>query len=168
MQEQCVLLDTSFFIRLLNRNDSLHENALGFFRHFLDKGFRLKCSTVSVAEYCVKGSIDELPLRNLEILPFNLSHAIKAGEIANLVFAKRNTLDLENRLIIPNDTKLFAQAHNDHEVTSFATSDKESIKVFDFLKESISMDFEILIYPRALQRGYGNFTATRLKIESDY
>lgn len=144
MDETCVLLDTSFFIRLLNRNDSLHENALGFYRHFLEKRFRLKCSTVSVAEYCVKGAIDELPLRNLEVLPFNLNHAVKAGEFANLVFAKRNTLDLGNRLIIPNDAKLFAQAHVDQEITAYATSDEESIKIYDFLKSSVTLDFDII------------------------
>lgn len=144
MDEKCVLLDTSFFIRLLNRNDALHENVLGFYRYFLEKGFRLKCSTVSVSEYCVKGSIDELPLRNLEILPFNLDHAVKAAEFAKLVFEKRNTLDLGNRLIIPNDTKLFSQAHNDREISVFATSDKESIKIYDFLKSSLTVDFGVM------------------------
>lgn len=29
MEQNCVLLDTSFFIRLLNEEDPLHENALG-------------------------------------------------------------------------------------------------------------------------------------------
>lgn len=144
MDEKCVLLDTSFFIRLLNANDILHKNVLEFYRHFLDGGDRLKCSTVSVAEYCVRGTIDELPLKNLEVLPFNLSHAVKSGEFANLVFAKKQTLNLGNRLIIPNDTKLFAQAHIDKEVTSFATSDEECIKIYDFLKETLSLDFEII------------------------
>ena len=29
MEQNSVLLDTSFFIRLLNEEDSLHQNALG-------------------------------------------------------------------------------------------------------------------------------------------
>ncbi len=29
MEQNCVLLDTSFFIRLLNEEDDLHENAMG-------------------------------------------------------------------------------------------------------------------------------------------
>lgn len=33
-----VLLDTSFFIRLLNANDPLHNNAMGFFKYFLEQG----------------------------------------------------------------------------------------------------------------------------------
>ncbi len=144
MNDKCVLLDTSFCIRLLKHNDPLHENVLGFFRHFLEKEYRLKISTISVAEYCVRGSIDELPLKNLEVLPFNLDHAVAAGEFANLVFAERERLQLGNRLIIPNDTKLFAQAHVDREITAFATSDEESRRIYNFLKGSVSLNFEII------------------------
>lgn len=32
MENNCVLLDTSFFIRLLNAEDPLHDNAMGYFR----------------------------------------------------------------------------------------------------------------------------------------
>ncbi|MFZ1700089.1 MAG: hypothetical protein WBO10_09530 [Pyrinomonadaceae bacterium] len=144
MDEKCVLLDTSFFIRLLNGNDPLHENALGFYRHFLEKGFRLKCSTISVAEYCVKGKLDEMPLKTLEILPFNLDHSLAAAEFAQLAFAEKNSLDLGNRLIIPNDTKLFGQAHVQSEIRAFVTSDVGCIKVFEFLKQTMTLDFEIM------------------------
>lgn len=37
-----VLLDTSFFIRLLNDEDPLHENAKGFFKYFLDNDIIMK------------------------------------------------------------------------------------------------------------------------------
>lgn len=67
MNDSCVLLDTNFFIRLLNEEDLLHENVRGFYQHFLEKEIRLKFSTVSVAEFCVRGRIDELPLRSIEI-----------------------------------------------------------------------------------------------------
>lgn len=39
MEQNCVLLDTSFFIRLLNEEDPLHHNALGYFRYFLEHDF---------------------------------------------------------------------------------------------------------------------------------
>ena len=42
MEQNCVLLDTSFFIRLLNEEDSLHENALGYFKYFLEHDFVIK------------------------------------------------------------------------------------------------------------------------------
>lgn len=35
----------------------------------------MKISTISIAEYCTGGKIDELPLKFLQILPFNVQHA---------------------------------------------------------------------------------------------
>ena len=61
MEQNCVLLDTSFFIRLLNEEDPLHDNALGYFRYFLENDFVIKISTIAIAEYCVRGEVNELP-----------------------------------------------------------------------------------------------------------
>ncbi len=144
MENTCILLDTSFFIRLLNDEDELHGNVFKFYQHFLEKECRLKCSTISVAEYCVRGEIDELPLKNLEILPFNLDHSVKAGQFANIVFANKGILDLDSRLIIPNDNKLFGQAEMDSSVEFFATSDKKCMKIYDLLRKNFSMNFKIL------------------------
>lgn len=49
MEQNCVLLDTSFFIRLLNEEDPLHNNALGYFRYFLEHDFVIKISTIAIA-----------------------------------------------------------------------------------------------------------------------
>ena len=116
-----VLLDTSFFIRLLNDNDPLHQNARDYFRYFLDHEIGLRISTISIAEYCVKGALDELPLKNLQVVPFNIDHAKKTGEFANIVFTSKNVLrnTLSPRAVIPNDSKLFAQADTDPNVTHF-------------------------------------------------
>jgi len=53
-----VLLDTSFFIRLLNDEDELHENALSYYKYFLENDIVLKVSTISIAENCVFGHSD--------------------------------------------------------------------------------------------------------------
>ena len=104
-----VLLDTSFFLRFLNESDALFKNADEYFRYFLKEEITMMISTISIAEYCVGGEIQELPLRNLQILPFNIDHSIRAGEFARVAFQeKRNgKLELTNRIIIPNDAKLF-------------------------------------------------------------
>ncbi len=39
MKYKSVLLDTSFFIRLLNDEDPLHKNAKGYFIRFTTKNF---------------------------------------------------------------------------------------------------------------------------------
>lgn len=64
-----VLLDTSFFIRLLNDKDPLHKNAVGFYRYFLENEIITKISTISVAEYCVMGKLEDLPLKIFRYYP---------------------------------------------------------------------------------------------------
>ncbi len=155
MERECILLDTSFFIRLLNEQDPLHSNTLGYYRHFLGKGWILKTSTISVAEYCVKGELDELPLRDVQLLPFNLHHAEKAGKLAAIVFQNRANLHLENRSIIPNDTKLFAQADTEAQITKFATSDEACLKVYNLLNSAMKINFEVINIRKPYNETFG-------------
>lgn len=141
MTKTGVLLDTSFFIRLMDERDPLHHNALGYFKYFLEKDYELFISTIAVAEYCVKGEIDELPLKNLRILPFNLDHAQKSGNLAEIVFREKGKLELSQRAIIPNDTKLFAQANQEKGISFYLSSDFESIKIHQILKEKGAVNF---------------------------
>ncbi|MCZ7609277.1 MAG: hypothetical protein M5U17_03860 [Ignavibacterium sp.] len=144
MDNKSILLDTSFFIRLLNENDSLHQNTLDYYKYFLEKQFILKCSTISISEYCVRGQLEELPLKDIQIIPFNINHAQKAGEFARVIFENKGKLDIEKRNIIPNDTNLFAQAEIEKEITTFATSDEECLKIYTLLKENESLSFETI------------------------
>lgn len=135
MKVNGVLLDTSFFIRFLNDADPLFRNALEYYKYFLSNDIKMYISTISIAEYCVGGSILELPLRNLAILPFNLNHATKTGEIAKIVFTKKGKLKLAERNIIPNDSKLFSQADVEKNIIYYLSSDAESIKIYNLLQE---------------------------------
>ncbi|MDD8018258.1 MAG: hypothetical protein PHP42_07780 [Bacteroidota bacterium] len=101
-------------------------------------------STVSVGEYCVKGDIHELPLKNLQILPYNLDHAKTAGKFARVVFEHKGKLQLANRNIIPNDTKLFAQAHTELSINYYLSSDTESQKVYNILHKQIPQTFQFI------------------------
>jgi predicted nucleic acid-binding protein len=141
-----VLLDTSFFIRLLNDEDPLHTNAKGYFKYFLENEIILKVSTISIAEYCVKGSPDELPWRNIQIIPFNLDHAKKTGEFAKVLFEENKVSKekLSPRAIIPNDSKLFAQADLDNTITYFITSDSRSITTYSTLKKNSTPRFDMI------------------------
>ncbi len=146
VMKHSVLLDTSFFVRLLNEEDSLHNNAKDYFKYFLENEIVLKVSTISIAEYCVKGKIDELPLRNIQIIPFNLDQAKRTGEFAEIIFEenKITKAKLYPRAIIPNDSKLFAQADLDKTITHFVTSDSRSKNTYQTLKKRISPKFEII------------------------
>lgn len=139
-----VLLDTSFFLRFLNDNDSLFKNADGYFRYFIQKEITMMISTISIAEYCVGGEVHELPLRNLQIVPFNFDHSKRTGEFAKIVFNNKGKLKLKERNIIPNDTKLFAQADCEKSVEFYLSSDTESLKIYNLLKQHTNTKFQFI------------------------
>lgn len=141
-----VLLDTSFFIRLLNDEDALHKNAVGYYKYFLENEVSLKISTISVAEYCVLGKLEDLPLKNLQIIPFNLKEGERTGEFARIIFNenKIETEKLTPRAIIPNDSKLFAQADLDKTISHFVTSDTRSKNTLTLLKRGVTPKFSII------------------------
>lgn len=117
----------------------------------------MKVPTISIAEYCVRGKIDELPLRNIQILPFNLDQAKKAGEFAEIIF-EHNKISKEKispRAIIPNDSKLFAQADLDKSITHFVTSDSRSISTFSVLKIHTNPKFQIIDIVRPYNETFG-------------
>lgn len=140
MEQNCVLLDTSFFIRLLNEADPLHDNALDYFRYFLEHDFVVKVSTIAIAEYCVRGDVDELPLKNMLVIPFNYDHAIRAGKMIGEVYAEkqRRGAKITPRTVVPNDTKMFAQADVEPDVNFYGTADVECKKVYDMIKAAES------------------------------
>ncbi len=144
MMHEAVLLDTSFFLRFLNDGDPLFKNADGYFRYFLQKEITMMVSTISIAEYCVGGDISELPLKNLQIVPFNLNHSKRTGEFAKIVFKNKDKLKLKERNIIPNDTKLFAQADCEKAVEFYLSSDKESQKIYNLLRKEASPKFQFM------------------------
>lgn len=154
-------MDTNFVIQFMNESDKRHSEIRLFFRTFLEKDFRLKFSTISIAEYCVQGKIEELPLRNLEVLPFNVPHAKVAGELTRWLKSSGHLADPAERSSIKDDAKLLAQLQAENELTAFATSDKRLLAtiaklrtderlrdftVFD-TNDSLSSAFRLLPFP---------------------
>lgn len=146
MMRKAVLLDTSFFLRFLNESDPLFENADGYFKYLIQEKFDLVISTISIAEYCSGGDISELPLRNLQILPFNLNHGKRTGEFARVAFKarKEKALEVKERLLIPNDTKLFSQADSEEYIQYYLSSDLESLKIFNVLNSALKLNFKFI------------------------
>lgn len=144
MENRCVLLDTNFCIQLLKKDDPLHKNVLGYFRTFLEKDIRLKFSTISIAEYCVRGQLAELPLKTLEIVPFNTIHAVEAGELTRVILENQKSLFSEDKAAIKDDIKLLAQVKIETEITTFASSDKRLLQTLLFLSKNLEFDVEII------------------------
>ena len=139
-----VLLDTSFSLRFLDVESFLFNNVDGYFRYFLQNEIIMMISTISIAEYCVGGNINELSLRNLQIVPFNLEHAKRTGEFAKIIFNNKQKLKLNERNIIPNDTKLFSQADCENTIEFYLSSDVESLKIYNLLKLKSNPKFQFI------------------------
>lgn len=61
-----IMLDTSFCIRLMDKNDVLHQNALDYFKYFLAEKISIHISTIAIAEYAVGDDPANLPVNNLQ------------------------------------------------------------------------------------------------------
>ena len=152
-----VLLDTSFFIRLLNAADPLHLNAKEYYKYLLEHKITLKISTISIAEFCVRDDMENLPLEVLQIIPFTIDHARVAGQFTRSIMDLKNRekLAIRPRTIIPNDAKLFAQAHTDKSIQYFLTSDTESKKTIALLNQSIPLRFTYIDINTAVNETFG-------------
>ncbi len=133
---QAVLLDSGFLIRLMNPDEPLHTAAMGWFRQFVEQGITCKVSTIALAEYGVKDDISHLPMQYLQVLPFHYNHAERAaGFMRTILRVKRERgAVIQPRAVVPNDTKMFAQASTEADILSFVSADSEARKVYDLLE----------------------------------
>lgn len=140
-----VLLDSSFCIRLLKRDADYHQNVIDYFEHFLENGIDMYLSTIVVSEYAAGDNPDHLlSLNAFQLLEFDYSDAKISGSFfANL----KDNEDLrasEQRKVIINDIKLFAQIHN-RQIDAYITKDRKSLsKMINPLKSSYDLKFEFI------------------------
>ncbi len=137
------LLDTSFFLRLLDAHDTLHKNALEYFEYMLDNNFELYISTIAIAEFCVRDTLKHLPLNNLRVLPFNIFHAEEAGYIYRLIRDNKEKQGAERlkREVVQNDSKQFGQMVSE-KFNWYVSSDSEAQKVYSIFKDLVTHQFQ--------------------------
>lgn len=152
-----ILCDTGFLIRLNQPQNELHANARAYLKYLLAGDHQLYVSTIALAEYAVKDQIGNLPMKYFRVLPFNIDHAQQAGEFARIVFSKRDQLpaDFTQRVIIPNDTKMFAQAAVTPAITHYLTADQRCEVVYRLVRDSMAVGFEILSLHTPCHQAFG-------------
>lgn len=140
-----VFLDTSFFIRLLNSKETNHQNALAYFRYFTNKNIELCLSSIVIAEYGIRGNISHFPYPFLHLIPFNFDHAKLTATFARTAYdaRKKGALVVDKRIVIPNDTKLMAQAEKEG-ADLFIARDDNFFSVHKFLKDQGLITFKYL------------------------
>ncbi len=115
----------------------------------------MKCSTIAVAEYCVRGKMDELPLKSLQFLPFNLLHAERAGVLAEIGFRRRDEIGPEHRAVVPNDSKQFAQADRENSIQFYGTADAKSLKMIEAIRAETPLAFDVINFRRPISETLG-------------
>ena len=100
-----VLLDTSFLISFSDPARPHHLVAISYFRECVRRQIPMYLSTIVISEFQVKQAINDLPLRNFVVLPFNVDHAMKCG-----LMVRNMARDPEDdRVRVKDDFKLLAQ-----------------------------------------------------------
>lgn len=140
-----VLLDNSFCIRLLKSDDEFHQNAKDYFEYFLENGVELYLSTIVVSEYAVGDNPDNLLSLNVfRLLEFDYADAKTAGSFFSELKSNEDLRETEQRKVIINDIKIFAQIHN-RKIDAYITKDRKSLnKMIKPLKKSHNLNFEFI------------------------
>lgn len=100
-----VLLDTSFLIHLSDPAKAHHQIALTYYRECVGRQIPMYLSTIVISEFQVKQAINDLPLRNFVVLPFNVDHAMRCGLIIRSMARDPD----DDRVRVKDDFKLVAQ-----------------------------------------------------------
>ncbi|PKP49264.1 MAG: hypothetical protein CVT95_03610 [Bacteroidetes bacterium HGW-Bacteroidetes-12] len=142
---ESVLLDSSFCIRLLKSDADFHQNAVNYYEYFLENGIEMYLSTIVVSEYAVGDNPDNLLSLNVfRLLEFDYEDAKIAGNFFAELKDNKDLREAEQRKVIVNDIKLFAQIHN-RKIDAYITKDRKSlVKMIDPLEKTQNLNFEFI------------------------
>ena len=140
-----VLLDNSFVTRLLKKDDEFHENVVKYYQYFLENNIVLFLSTIVVSEYAVADNPDNLlALNSFQLLEFDYGDAKISGDYFSFLKDDSSLREIEERKVIINDLKLFAQIKN-REIDAFITKDRKALpKMIDPLRQNKGLHFEYI------------------------
>ncbi|WP_309678575.1 hypothetical protein [Polaromonas sp.] len=115
-----VLLDTSFLITFSDPTRAHHAAAVQYYKECVHRQVPMYLSTIVISEFQVKQAINDLPLRNFVVLPFNVDHAMSCG----LIIRSMARDPEDDRVRVKDDFKLLAQC--DCEAVSHLISEDAS------------------------------------------
>ncbi len=120
-----ILLDTSFLITLADPARPHHQTANLYLREALTQGCPLYLSAIVASEFQVKQAVTDLPLRNFHVLPFNIDHAMTAGQLMRLLQRDQG----DDRVALKDDVKLIGQMVCES-ITHLLTEDKNLVSKY--------------------------------------
>ena len=142
---ESILLDNSFVTRLLKADDEYHTTVVEYFQYFLENNIILYLSTIVISEYAVADNPDNLlALNAFQILEFDYGDAKISGDYFAFLKDNEDIRNSEERKVIINDLKLFAQIQN-RGIDAFITKDRKALsKMITPLKNNKGLTFEYL------------------------
>jgi predicted nucleic acid-binding protein len=99
------LLDTSFLISLSDPARAHHAATNQYYKECIHRRVPMFLSTIVISEFQVRQAINDLPLRNFIVLPFNVDHAMACG----LLLRAQERDPEDDRVRVKDDFKLLAQ-----------------------------------------------------------
>ena len=77
-------------------------------------------------------------MQDTRTIIYDAYHAKIAGNLAAILFSERikKQLDVTERIIIPNDVKIFAQAEANKDISHCITSDRDFKTIYESLKKN--------------------------------
>ena len=153
-----VLLDTSFLISLSDPTRAQHGVALAYYRECVRRQLPMYLSTIVISEFQVKQAINDLPLRNFVVLPFNVDHAMRCG----LIIRQMARDPEDDRVRVKDDFKLLAQC--DCEAISHLISEDASTlgKYLDRARDSGLATAEVVLLKDGFDAAWFENGQTRL------
>ena len=153
-----VLLDTSFLISLSDPTRAHHGVALAYYREWVRRQVPMYLSTIVISEFQVKQAINDLPLRNFVVLPFNVDHAMRCG----LIIRQMARDPEDDRVRVKDDFKLLAQC--DCEAISHLISEDASTlgKYLDRARDSGLVSARIVLLKDGFDTAWFENGQTRL------
>lgn len=100
-----VLLDTSFLISLSDPTRPHHAAATAYYKECIARQVPMLLSTIVISDFQERQAINDLPLRNFMVLPFNVDHAMACG----LLLRAQARDPADDRVRVKVDFKLVAQ-----------------------------------------------------------
>ena len=144
MSDPTVVLDTTFLISLADKSRSSHSAAVDYYRYFLEHNIEMLLPTVVVAEFCIRQSLDVLPMRNFRVLPFNLADAIQCAEL-NAPASRADAGQAGQRDAVKDDFKIMAHAKTEG-ASLLATDDAETLGAYmDRLRADHRIDCRVVL-----------------------
>jgi|SRR5690554_434833 len=145
-----VLLDTSFLISLMDDTRPNHLKAKEFYKHFIENNYPMILSSIVTSEFSIKQSIEDLPLKNLRPLPFNIpdSHHI------SILFEDKFKNYKEGRVAVKDDFKIVSQC-SFNKINYLITEDYDFSKLISKLNKEGVIKVKSLFLPDGHEKALG-------------